>query len=92
MAKVQTSLRIEEDALNEAKEILARLGMNFSEAVNVFTRMIVEKKGFPFPLQLPEEQEQKPANLRAILAQFPDDFMADGREQPSHQQRDKAFE
>ena len=32
------------------------------------------------------------ADLRAILSQFPDDFMADGREQPTqHQEREAAF-
>ncbi|WP_353661703.1 type II toxin-antitoxin system RelB/DinJ family antitoxin [Hydrogenimonas sp. SS33] len=54
MAKVQTSLRIEEETLKEAKEILASLGMNFSEAVNVFAAMVVQKKGLPFDVKIPE--------------------------------------
>lgn len=53
MAKVQTSLRLEEQPLTEAKEILAQLGMNYSEAVNIFTNMIVQHKGLPFPVTLP---------------------------------------
>lgn len=48
MSKIQTSLRIEEESLNEAKQILSRLGMNFSEAVNMFTCMIVEKTACHF--------------------------------------------
>ena len=46
--KVQTSLRLEEETFNEAKEILKSLGMNFTEAVNVFASMVVQEKGLPF--------------------------------------------
>jgi DNA-damage-inducible protein J len=48
MPKVQTSLRLEEETFNEAKEILKSLGMNFTEAVNVFASMVVQEKGLPF--------------------------------------------
>jgi len=48
MSKVQTSLRIEEETFNEAKEILKSLGMNFTEAVNVFASMVVQERGLPF--------------------------------------------
>ncbi len=48
MSKVQTSLRLEEETFNEAKEILKSLGMNFTEAVNVFASMVVQEKGLPF--------------------------------------------
>ena len=59
MAKVQTSLRIEKEALYEAKAILERLGMNYSEAVNVFTSMIVQHKGLPFSVRLPNDETAK---------------------------------
>ncbi len=52
MSKVQTSLRIEESTLNEAKQILGELGMNFSEAVNVFASMIVQERGLPFDVKI----------------------------------------
>jgi len=48
MPKVQTSLRLEEETFNEAKVILKSLGMNFTEAVNVFASMVVQEKGLPF--------------------------------------------
>jgi len=48
MPKVQTSLRLEEETFNEAKEILKSLGMNFTEAVNVFASMVVQEQGLPF--------------------------------------------
>ena len=57
-AKIQTSLRIDEEKLVEAKQILAQLGMNFSEAVNIFTSMIVAKQGLPFAVVLPNEESK----------------------------------
>ena len=55
-AKIQTSLRIDADKLTEAKQILSQLGMNFSEAVNIFTNLIVAKQGLPFDVALPNEE------------------------------------
>jgi len=52
MSKVQTSLRIEEETLTEAKKILSSLGMNFTEAVNVFASMIVQERGLPFDVKV----------------------------------------
>ena len=54
--KVQTSLRIEEETLIQAKAILASLGMNFTDAVNIFTKMIVQTKGLPFEVKLPNAE------------------------------------
>jgi len=50
--KVQTSLRIEEETLTEAKKILSSLGINFPEAVNIFASMIVQEKGLPFDVKI----------------------------------------
>ena len=52
--KVQTSLRIDQKSLQDAKEILDKMGMNFSEAVNIFTKMIVFHRGLPFDVKLPD--------------------------------------
>ena len=54
--KTQTSLRLDTDKLIEAKAILERLGLNFSEAVNIFTNMIVATKGLPFDVCLPNDE------------------------------------
>lgn len=54
--KVQTSMRIEAEALTQAKVILEKLGMNFSDAVNIFTKMIVQTKGLPFEVKLPNAE------------------------------------
>jgi len=66
--KVQTSLRIDEVALSEAKAILNEIGMNFSEAVNIFTKMIVRHRGLPFDVRLPDPQANDLTNkLRTAL-------------------------
>ena len=54
--KVQTSLRLDEDAFLEAKKILKSLGMNFTEAVNVFTNMVVQERGLPFQVKIPNRE------------------------------------
>ena len=66
MSKVQTSLRLEEETFKEAKKILASLGMNFTEAVNIFTSMVVQERGLPFDVKVSdypsisfEEAQQK---------------------------------
>ena len=59
MSKVQTSLRLEEETFREAKDILKSLGMNFTEAVNVFASMIVQERGLPFDVKLPNEETLK---------------------------------
>lgn len=57
-AKIQTSLRLDAEKLTEAKQILSQLGMNFSEAVNIFTSLIVAKQGLPFDIVLPNEDSK----------------------------------
>ena len=52
MPKIQTSLRIEENLLKESKEVLSKLGLNFSEAVNIFASMVVQEKGLPFSIKI----------------------------------------
>ena len=54
--KIQTSLRLDAEKLAEAKLILSELGMNFSEAVNIFTSLIVAQQGLPFDVVLPNEE------------------------------------
>jgi len=57
MPKVQTSLRLEEETFTEAKKILKSLGMNFTEAVNIFTAMVVQERGLPFDVKVHEYPE-----------------------------------
>ena len=39
----------------KVSKILSRLGINHSEAINIFYSLIEEYKGFPFNIQLPQE-------------------------------------
>ena len=55
-AKVQTSMRLDEDILIEAKQILKKLGLNFTEAVNIFANMVVQEKGLPFAVKIPNKE------------------------------------
>lgn len=40
----------------KVSKILARLGINHSEAINIFYSLIEEYNGFPFSIQLPPEE------------------------------------
>lgn len=62
MSKVQTSLRLDADKLSEAKEILKALGLNFTDAVNIFTNMVVANKGLPFDVKIPTKEFKKSIN------------------------------
>lgn len=57
--KVQTSMRIDQQDLIEARAILSQLGMNFSEAVSIFTKMVVQERGLPFEVKLPNDETIK---------------------------------
>ena len=67
--KVQTSLRIEQNSLQDAKKILNEMGMNFSEAVNIFTKMIVAHRGLPFEVKLPNYHDELTEKLKIALAE-----------------------
>jgi len=49
--KTQTTIRIEESRYQQAKEILSKMGLNYSQAISVFNNMIVLNKGLPFELK-----------------------------------------
>ena len=53
MSKTQTTIRVDSESYNKAKEILNQIGLNYSQAISVFNNMIVLNKGLPFELKLP---------------------------------------
>ncbi|MDP2894832.1 MAG: type II toxin-antitoxin system RelB/DinJ family antitoxin [Sulfurimonas sp.] len=59
MNRIQTSLRLDADKFLEAKEILKNLGLNFTDAVNIFTSLVVANKGLPFEVKMPSKKLQK---------------------------------
>lgn len=62
MHRIQTSLRLDADKFLEAKEILKNLGLNFTDAVNIFTSLVVANKGLPFEVKMPSKKLQKSMN------------------------------
>ena len=59
MAKTQTTIRLEEHDYKEAKDILKYIGMSYSQAVNMFNRMVVLEKGLPFEAKIPNNETLK---------------------------------
>jgi len=49
--KTQTTIRVEESSYQQAKEILSKMGLNYSQAISVFNNMIVLNKGLSFELK-----------------------------------------
>jgi len=56
MPKTQTTIRLEESDYKEAKDILKYIGMSYSQAVNMFNRMVVLERGLPFEAKIPNEE------------------------------------
>ncbi len=59
MAKTQTTIRLEEHDYKEAKDILKYIGMSYSQAVNMFNRMVVLERGLPFEAKIPNDETLK---------------------------------
>jgi addiction module RelB/DinJ family antitoxin len=47
-------------------KILRRMGINHSEAINIFYSLIEEYKGFPFELKLPDQSETSEVSAEMI--------------------------
>ncbi|MDR3089633.1 MAG: type II toxin-antitoxin system RelB/DinJ family antitoxin [Desulfobulbaceae bacterium] len=52
MATKSHNIRIDEDIKERAAALYAHLGLNLSDAVNVFLRVSLDANGFPFPVKL----------------------------------------
>jgi DNA-damage-inducible protein J len=52
-ANIQT--RIDDRVKSKAGKILSKLGLNHSEAINIFYRQIIMRNGIPFSLEIPNE-------------------------------------
>lgn len=67
MATIPTQIRIEENTKKQAVELLEGLGLNLSDAVNMFLRQVILRKGIPFDVAYPEEVwEFKPEVIEAM--------------------------
>ena len=54
MATIQTQIRIDEKIKKSAVELLDGLGLNLSEAVDIFLRQVILHGGIPFDIKYPE--------------------------------------
>lgn len=54
MATIPTQIRIEETTKKQAVELLEGLGLNLSDAVNMFLKQVVLHNGIPFDVKYPE--------------------------------------
>lgn len=62
-----TQIRIEENTKKQAVELLEGLGLNLSDAVNMFLRQVILRKGIPFDVTYPEDAwEFKPEVTEAM--------------------------
>ena len=68
-------VEIEPEIKHKAEEILDRIGMSYSMAVDLFTRQIVLRRAFPVELNLPEV---KPLCLENMTEEEIDTAIQDG--------------
>lgn len=55
MAKTSSMhIRVEPKVKEEAEKILNNLGMNSTEAINIFLRQVILNSGIPFEVKLPQ--------------------------------------
>lgn len=54
MATIPTQIRIEEGTKKQAVELLEGLGLNLSDAVNMFLKQVILHGGIPFDVRYPE--------------------------------------
>lgn len=53
MATVSTQVRIDETTKKQAVELLEGLGLNLSDAINMFLKQVVLQDGIPFDVKYP---------------------------------------
>ncbi len=58
MATTPTQIRVEENTKKIAVELLEGLGLNLSDAVNMFLRQVVLQRGLPFEVKYPEYKDE----------------------------------
>ena len=54
MATSPTQIRIDESTKKQAIELLEGLGLNLSDAVNMFLKQVILQNGIPFEIKYPE--------------------------------------
>ena len=57
--KIQTSVRVDDTFYKEAKNIFAKFGLSFGDAVNIFLAKVAMEKSIPFDLSIPSKELEK---------------------------------
>ncbi|MCI8306695.1 MAG: type II toxin-antitoxin system RelB/DinJ family antitoxin [Lachnospiraceae bacterium] len=53
-----TQIRIEKNTKKQAVELLEGLGINLSDAVNMFLKQVILQNGIPFEVKYPEYKSE----------------------------------
>lgn len=91
--------RVDENVKLEVSQILHDIGLNTSQAINIFLKRVIAEKGIPFELKIPNEktiqamQEAKDMNasskkrtsLRGVFSKYKDISKIDLEENISQQ-------
>lgn len=56
MRTTQLNVRVDPEIKNKASVILKAIGINTSEAINIFLRRIIMEHGIPFDMRIPNEE------------------------------------
>ncbi len=60
MTKTETvRARIEPELKRDAEAVLSGLGLSTSEAITLFLRQVILRRGLPFAVQIPNEETRK---------------------------------
>jgi DNA-damage-inducible protein J len=57
--KNPTSMRLDEEAKQEASKVFEKLGLTMGQAVNLFLYQVMLTRGLPFDVKIPNEETQK---------------------------------
>jgi DNA-damage-inducible protein J len=52
------NFKIDQDIKTQAEEVFAGLGLNTTQALNLFLRQVIYNQGIPFELKLPRKPNQ----------------------------------
>ncbi len=59
LVKETTSMKLDVEAKEKAKEIFKELGITMGEAVNIFLHQVALRKGLPFDVKIPNEETKR---------------------------------
>ena len=48
--------RVDSNVKREAEAIFAKIGLNTSQAINLFLNRVIQERGIPFELKIPNEE------------------------------------